>query len=212
MPNWCNNFIEIQGDKKTITKLSRIIKDSNNSDDNSRGVFAALIGTKPFVTAEDYDKGAWYDANSSWFGTKWDISYDEYNFTFNDESISIQCETAWSPPIPFLATLCNMYGVSGVITYDEGGCDFAGRTTIDNEGNIVEEEDYTYNEGLYVLDNESFWSNLESNIEYYADDNTPVEEFVSQYDFVSDEDKEEIKKLYEEYLVDNDITIETENA
>jgi hypothetical protein len=105
-----------------------------------------------------------------------------------------------------------MYGVSGVITYDEGGCDFAGRTTIDNEGNIVEEEDYTYNEGLYVLDNESFWSNLESNIEYYADDNTPVEEFVSQYDFVSDEDKEEIKKLYEEYLVDNDITIETENA
>jgi hypothetical protein len=212
MPNWCNNFIEIQGDKKTITKLSRIIKDSNNSDDNSRGVFAALIGTKPFVTAEDYDKGAWYDANSSWFGTKWDISYDEYNFTFNDESISIQCETAWSPPIPFLATLCNMYGVSGVITYDEGGCDFAGRTTIDNEGNIVEEEDYTYNEGLYVLDNESFWSNLESNIEYYAGDNTPVEEFVSQYDFVSDEDKEEIKKLYEEYLVDNDITIETENA
>jgi hypothetical protein len=212
MPNWCNNFIEIQGDKKTITKLSRIIKDSNNPDDNSRGVFAALIGTKPFVTAEDYDKGAWYDANSSWFGTKWDISYDEYNFTFNDESISIQCETAWSPPIPFLATLCNMYGVSGVITYDEGGCDFAGRTTIDNEGNIVEEEDYTYNEGLYVLDNESFWSNLESNIEYYAGDNTPVEEFVSQYDFVSDEDKEEIKKLYEEYLVDNDITIETENA
>jgi len=212
MPNWCNNFIEIQGDKKTITKLSRIIKGSNNSDDNSRGVFAALIGTKPFVTAEDYDKGAWYDANNSWFGTKWDISYDEHSFTFEDESISIQCETAWSPPIPFLATLCEMYGVSGVITYEEGGCDFAGRTTIDNEGNIVEEEDYTYNEGLYVLDNESFWMNLDSNIEYYADENTPVDEFVSQYDYVSDEDKVEIKKLYEEYLVDNDITIETENA
>jgi hypothetical protein len=136
MPNWCNNFIEIQGYKKTITKLSRIIKGSNNSDDNYRGVFAALIGTKPFVTAEDYDKGAWYDANNSWFGTKWDISYDECNYTFNDESISFSCETAWAPPIPFLATLCKMYGVSGVITYDEGGSDFAGRTTIDNEGNI----------------------------------------------------------------------------
>ena len=210
MPNWCNNFIEIQGDKKTITKLSRIIKGSNNSDDNNRGVFAALIGTKPFVTAEDYDKGAWYDANNSWFGTKWDISYDECNYTFNDESISFSCETAWAPPIPFLATLCKMYGVSGVITYDEGGSDFAGRTTIDNEGDIVEEEDYTYNEGLYVLDNESFWFNLDSNIEYYADEETPVDEFVSQYDYVSDEDKVEIKKLYEEYLVDNDITIEKE--
>ena len=211
MPNWCNNFIEIQGDKKTITKLSRIIKGSNNSDDN-RGVFAALIGTKPFVTAEDYDKGAWYDANNSWFGTKWDISYDECNYTFNDESISFSCETAWAPPIPFLATLCKMYGVSGVITYDEGGCDFAGRTTIDNEGNIVEEEDYTYNEGLYVLNNEGFWMELESNIEYYADENTPVDEFVSQYDYVSDEDKVEIKKLYEEYLVEKDKEKEKENA
>lgn len=212
MPNWCNNFIEIQGDKKTIKKLSRIIKDSNNPDDASRGVFAALIGTKPFVTAEDYDKGAWYEANNSWFGTKWDISYDEHSFTFEDESISIQCETAWSPPIPFLATLCEMYGVSGVITYDEGGCDFAGRTTIDNEGNIVEEEDYTYNEGLYVLDNESFWMNLESNIEYYADEETPVDEFISNYDYVSDEDKEEIKKLYEEYLVEKNKEKEKENA
>ena len=212
MPNWCNNFIEIQGDKKTITKLSRIIKDSNNPDDNNRGVFAALIGTKPFVTAEDYDKGAWYEANSSWFGTKWDISYDEHSFTFEDESISIQCETAWSPPIPFLATLCKMYGVSGVITYDEGGSDFAGRTTIDNEGNIVEEEDYTYDEGMYVLDNECFWMNLESNIEYYADEETPVDEFISNYDYVSDEDKVEIKKLYEEYLVEKNKEKEKENA
>jgi hypothetical protein len=212
MPNWCNNFIEIQGDKKTITKLSRIIKDSNNPDDNNRGVFAALIGTKPFVTAEDYDKGAWYEANSSWFGTKWDISYDEHSFTFEDESISIQCETAWSPPIPFLATLCKMYGVSGVITYDEGGSDFAGRTTIDNEGNIVEEEDYTYDEGMYVLDNECFWMNLESNIEYYADEETPVDEFISNYDYVSDEDKVEIMKLYEEYLVEKNKEKEKENA
>lgn len=210
MPNWCNNYIEIQGDKKTIQKLSRIIESSKIPGDDNRGVFSALIGTKPFVTAEDYDKGEWYDANNSWFGTKWDISYDECNYTFDDESISFSCETAWSPPIPFLATLCKMYGVSGVITYEEGGCDFAGKTTINEEGDILEEEDYGYNEGLYVLNNECFWMELESNIEYHADENTSPDEFVSNYDYVSDEDKVEIKKLYEEYLVDNDITIEKE--
>lgn len=210
MPNWCNNFIEIQGDKKTIQKLTRIIKSSDIPGDDSRGVFSALIGTEPSVTAEDYDKGAWYNANTSWFGTKWDISYDEHSFTFEDESISIQCETAWSPPIQFLATLGKMYGVSSVITYEEGGCDFAGRTTINEEGDIVEEEDYRYNEGMYILDNEVFWMNLENDFDYYADENTSPDDLVSNYEYVTDEDKLEIKKLYEEYLVENNITIEKE--
>ena len=210
MPNWCNNFIEIQGDKKTIQKLTRIIESSKNPDDNNRGVFSALIGTKPSVTAEDYDKGAWFDANKSWFGTKWDIPYDECNYTFDDESISFSCETAWSPPIEFLVTLGKMYGVSSVITYEEGGSDFAGRTTLDNEGNIIEEEDYQFNEGMYILDNEVFWMNLENDFDYHADENTSPDDFVSNYDYVTDEDKVEIKKLYEEYLVDNDITIEKE--
>jgi hypothetical protein len=51
---------------------------------------------------------------------------------------------------------------------------------------------------------------LESNIEYHADENTSPDDFVSNYDYVTDEDKVEIKKQYEEYLVDNDITIEKE--
>lgn len=210
MPNWCNNFIEIQGDKKTIQKLTRIIESSKIPSDDNRGIFSALIGTKPFVTAEDYDKGGWYDANNSWFGTKWDISYDECNYTFEDKSISFSCETAWSPPVQFLATLCKMYKVSAEIRYEEGGMDFAGRTSLDDEGNIVEEEDYTYNEGVYVLDNEVFWMNLENDFDYHADENTSPDDFVSNYDYVTDEDKVEIKKLYEEYLVDNDITIEKE--
>lgn len=210
MPNWCNNFIEIQGDKKTIQKLIRIIKSSDISGDDSRGVFSALIGTEPSVTAEDYDKGGWYNANTSWFGTKWDISFDEGNYTFEDESISFSCETAWSPPVQFLATLCGMYGVTAEIRYEEGGCDFAGRTTLDNEGNIIEEEDYRYNEGIYILDNEVFWMNLDNDFDYHADENTSPDDFVSNYEYVTDEDKVEIKKLYIEYLEERNITIEKE--
>lgn len=210
MPNWCSNFIEIEGDKKTIQKLTRIIQSSNNPDDNSSGVFTSLIGKEPTITKEDYDKGEWFKSNTSWFGTKWDISYDECNFTFGDDTISFGCETAWSPPVQFLATLCKMYKVSAEITYEEGGSDFAGRTSLDDEGNIVEEEDYGYNEGMYVLNSEYFWENLDYHFENAADEGTSPDDLITDYGYVTDEHKMEIKKLYEEYLVENDITIEKE--
>ena len=103
-----------------------------------------------------------------------------------------------------------MYGVTAEIRYEEGGCDFAGRTTLDNEGNIIEEEDYRYNEGIYILDNEVFWMNLDNDFDYHADENTSPDDLVSNYEYVTDEDKVEIKKLYIEYLEERNITIEKE--
>jgi signal peptidase I len=104
-----------------------------------------------------------------------------------------------------------MYGVSAVITYEEAGSDFAGRTSLDEGGDIVEEEDYRYEEGIYVLQNDYFWENLDSNFEYYADSEMTAEEVRDHYGFVSDEDKAEIIKMYEEYLKENEITFESSN-
>jgi len=56
MPNWCTNWIEIEGDKKTISKLTRIIKDASKPE-NKTGLFETLIGIKPNVAREDYDNG-----------------------------------------------------------------------------------------------------------------------------------------------------------
>ncbi len=210
MPNWCTNWIEIEGDKKTISKLTRIIKDASKPE-NKTGLFETLIGIKPNVAREDYDNGHWYNANTEWFGTKWDVDVCESNFNLSDESISFSCETAWSPPCAFLATFCAMYGVSAVITYEEAGSDFAGRTSFDEGGDIVEEEDYRYEEGIYVLQNDYFWENLDSNFEYYADSEMTAEEVRDHYGFVSDEDKAEIIKMYEEYLKENEITFESSN-
>lgn len=208
MPNWCNNWIEIEGDKKTISKLTRIIKDASKPENNT-GLFETLIGIQPDVAREDFENGHWYEANTSWFGTKWDVSPNETQFNFEDESITFGCETAWAPPCAFLGNLCRMYNVVATITYEEPGCDFAGKTSFDNAGNITEEEDYTYEEGIYVLQYDYFWENLESNFEYYADSEMTSEEVGNHYGFVSDEDRAEIIKLYEEYLVENEITFET---
>jgi uridine kinase len=61
------------------------------------------------------------------------------------------------------------------------------------------EEDYSFLEGKYQFDTESFWYEVESNIESYSDyENPTFEDFIEDYDFVTDEDKEEIKRIYDE--------------
>jgi hypothetical protein len=88
--------------------------------------------------------------------------------------------------------------VDVTIQYEEPGCDFCGKTDIKKDGTYVE-EDYSYLKGKYFLDNESFWYEVDSNLEYYLDDENPsLEKFIEEYDFVSDEDKEELKRMYNE--------------
>jgi hypothetical protein len=110
-------------------------------------------------------------------------------------------ETAWSPPIGFGVRLHEKYGVNVELQYEEPGCDFCGRTTIENQS--VVEEDFNFLEGKYILDNESFWYEVESDIEYAMDSDTSVDEFLSRFDFVSEEDLEEIRGMYENSLAEN---------
>ena len=209
MPNWCSNYVVINGEPKKIAKIKRIIEEVQANTPDA-GLFETLIGKKPGLTQEELDNGGWYEANTSYYGTKWDVSVNEiyHNLQSFDDCITFTCDTAWAPPIAFLGHFCKMYGLMGEIQYEEPGCDFAGKTTIDEEGNILQEDDYTYDEGIYVLQNDYFWENLESNMDYYSQENITPEEFVSRYSFATDEDKAEIKKMYEEYLVENNITIE----
>jgi hypothetical protein len=192
MPNWCSNWIEITGSKESIQKIKETMETIEKSDEPN--LFMTLVGVPDGV---DY-KNDWYDTNINNWGTKWDVTLNECNVDFTDESITMSPETAWAPPISFCKSLAVKYGVEVIITYEESGCDFCGRTTIDSEGNLSE-EDYSYIQGKYVFDNESFWSELESYIDNYLDYETPTyEDFIEDYDFVSDKDKEEIKLMYEE--------------
>jgi hypothetical protein len=192
MPNWCSNWIEITGSKESIQKIKETMETIEKSDEPN--LFMTLVGVPDGV---DY-KNDWYDTNINNWGTKWDVTLNECNVDFTDESITMSPETAWAPPISFCKSLAVKYGVEVIITYEESGCDFCGRTTIDSEGNLSE-EDYSYIQGKYVFDNESFWSELESYIDNYLDYETPTyEDFIEDYDFVSDKDKETIKTMYDE--------------
>jgi hypothetical protein len=201
MPNWCSNYITITGDKKSIQLLTRVLEDIPQEKRSDSIIFETLIGREPEMSDTEYKSGGWYDANISWFGTKWDVSYNECQFQFTEDCIIMSPETAWSPPIGFGVRLHDKYGVNVELQYEEPGCDFCGRTTIENQS--VVEEDFNFLEGKYILDNESFWYEVESDIEYAMDSDTSVDEFLRRFDFVSKEDLEEIRGMYENSLAEN---------
>ena len=206
MPNWCNNNIRIFGDEGTIRTLTAVLKSLKTDDEEqSSDVFKALIGLPQHMSDGDY-KEKWYDTNIGWFGTKWDISYDEHAFTFTKDEISFFCETAWSPPIPFLQNLCEMYKVNANLFYSEGGVGFSGETTFTwNDGELdVYDDECGYLEGIYKYSREEFWSEVESRVDSILDEELSLEDFISEFDFVSEEDTLELTRLYNETIESND--------
>jgi len=207
MPNWCNNYIKISGDEGTIRTLTSVIKSLKSSDDDgpSDDVFKSLIGLPQHMSDGDY-KEKWYDTNIEWFGTKWDISYEEHSFTFSKDEITLSCETAWSPPIPFLQNLCEMYKVNAYLFYSEGGVGFAGETTFNwvNDELEVYDDECGYLEGIYKYSNEEFWSEVEYRADSILDEDQSLEDFLGEFEFVSDEDKVELTRIYNETINNND--------
>jgi hypothetical protein len=201
MPNWCSNYITITGDEKSIGLVTRILEGIPLHERDNSNVFETLIGREPEINEENYNNGGWYDSNIGWFGTKWDVSYNECQFEFSENTIIMMPQTAWSPPIGFGVRLHEKYGVNVELQYEEPGCDFCGKTTIENQS--VVEEDYGFLEGKYHLDNESFWYEVDSDIEYAIENETPLDDFMERFDFVDEEDYNEIKGMYESSLAES---------
>jgi hypothetical protein len=213
MPNWCNNSIRIYGDEGTIRTLTAVLKSLKTDDEEqSSDVFKALIGIPPHMSEGDY-KEKWYDTNIEWFGTKWDISYSEDLFTFSKDEINFSCETAWSPPIPFLQNLCEMYKVNAYLFYSEGGVGFAGQTEFNwVQGELeVYDEELGYLEGLYKFSNEEFWSEVEYKADCILDEEQSLEDFLGEFSFITDEkDIMELTTIYNETTDNNDDDNDTE--
>lgn len=206
MPNWCNNNITISGDEGTIRTLTAVLKSlKTDNEEQSSDVFKSLIGLPQHMSDGDY-KEKWYDTNIEWFGTKWDISYSEDMFNFSKDEISFSCETAWSPPIPFLQHLCEMYKVNANLFYSEGGVGFSGESTfnwVDGELEVYDDE-CGYLEGIYKYSREEFWSEVEYRTDCIIDEDQSLEDFLGEYDFVTDEEKEKLTTIYNETIKDND--------
>lgn len=202
MPNWCSNDIKIYGNEGTIKALTNVIKSLNVSVNGDKdNLFQSLIGLPDGMTEAEYKKN-WFNTNNDWFGTKWDVEVASDCFDFKKAGeILFFCETAWSPPIPFLVKMCEMYKLNAYIFYEEGGMGFSGETKmIWIDGVLsVEDNEYEYRKGIYLLSNEVFWANMDSDIEYAVEEDMTAQEFVEEFRaYASKADIQEIITMFNE--------------
>ena len=139
MPNWCSNNIYISGDAITIDMLWQHM----NADGE---VFEAdLMNIKPLPEDIGDDWYGW--ALQNW-GTKWSMSISnvDRHVVQGTSGISIQGDTAWSPPLALLEFIANQYDVRCDITFSEEGMDFCGAAVYVKGNSDVSEShisDYT---------------------------------------------------------------------
>ena len=199
MPNWCSNSIVIEGDKDKIKKIKDVLL-SMDKTTTETGIFEALVGRDENITEDQFQNGGWYDHNINRYGCKWDIGWDDSNVdTDSDDCITMSPQTAWSPPEGFCRLLAEQYGVNVNLEYSEPGCDFAGRLFVTPTGEL-ENETYGFLEGLYFIDEDYFWMEVQNNLEYEFDEDEPrpLEEWLEDFSYVSDICKQELTELYNE--------------
>jgi hypothetical protein len=188
MPNWCNNGINIVGDEEKIKAIYKTVE----SLDKNQGLFMTLVGLPEGTDMEAYDKDGWYDINTNHWGTKWDVFADYFQADYSEGVMSVSLDTAWSPPLGFCQLLAEKYGVEVSIEFSEPGNDFAGAAEFDESGEMVTLNEYGYLEGLYHMDNDQFWDEVENLIEFGQMDDLVEESWLLKGD------KETLKALIAE--------------
>lgn len=179
-----------------ISLIADVLKTLEGKERKDRGVFKALVGIQPGMDKKVYDEGGWYDANVGYWGTKWDVPYNQENhFDIYDDKILVSFSTAWSPPIKFCITLSKQYGVRVEMTFRESGGDFCGRIVVE-EGVMIEQQEYEYYEGLHELFPEDFLLEVEQYMEWNPE--MKFEEIQTRL-FPYLKDEKEICKLIELY-------------
>ena len=143
MPNWCSNVINISHpDKAKIDAIEAAAR-----ADSDKGILATVLPCPEELNDNDlttwshgpeqearekkkaelkakYGYESWYDWNIAHWGTKWDLC-EPHVERIDDNTITITCETAWSPPIAAYESMqAEGYYVQGF--YYEGGMCFAG--------------------------------------------------------------------------------------
>jgi len=97
----------------------------------------------------------WYEWNNRNWGTKWDISPDSSHFERNsDTTFTGWFDTAWSPPIPFVAAASARHPhLLFELDFVEESMDYAGTVVVRN-GRIVSETEHTIDHDYRIEQNE----------------------------------------------------------
>jgi len=210
MPNWCNNSMIItssesdtaqEGIKRLRAKLLFIEEDMKANPKVWGGAYDYLVGRE-----NDWDEiDGWYEHNIRVYGSKWQKSAEDLLEVLedDDDTMTMNFDSAWSPVVGFTQLLSSQYRLHIEHTYDETGNWYAGKIVVD-DGIVLEEFCLDYYAGIYRIDSDYFWHELENNMEDWFDDMDEAKESynrtLKQIDFLDADELKKFKTLYKDGL------------
>lgn len=158
MPNWCMNNLVMTGPQNILQEIADTelqLQKLFPCPEELRNVSAPAKFNNEEQAKSNLDKygfADWYDWQVANWGTKWDIGPLPLQVeSFGDShQISISFDSAWSPPIPALEKLFEMYkdqGLNFTLEYLEPGNGFFGTVTTE-EGFFDNYQEYSSLQGL----------------------------------------------------------------
>jgi hypothetical protein len=140
MPNWCSNVLTLtHTDRKMI---SRVVKATQKDllfnefvpmpkalEDTVEGSFSDPVQQAEHAAKRDYNHKtygyySWYDFAVGEWGTKWDASNSgtcsSIEKVADGYSVTVNFDTAWSPPIPFYDKLLTLDFTVDAMYYEPG--------------------------------------------------------------------------------------------
>ena len=142
MPNWCNNYLELEhDDPEMITRARKAYADGKLLAEfipvpESLHIVAGRVGdgdeqkkleedTARNIEVHGY--GNWYDYCVNEWGTKWDVGGNDYNEPHQEtpNKIIMSFDSAWAPPTTAMDKF-EALGFSVRLYYYEPGMGFAG--------------------------------------------------------------------------------------
>jgi len=139
MPNWCQNTAVFKHeDANQVTKLIAAFNDGclfnafvpcpeDLHEETEIGEnFMERDAARIAANIKKHGYSSWYDWNIENWGTKWDVNGEEGNAEETDtNTASLYFDSAWSPPIAFYNTMCDM-GWEITAYYFEPGMNYCG--------------------------------------------------------------------------------------
>ena len=138
MPNWCSNYLHVEGELNQLQEFKNIVTKTN---DNGGVEFTMekLLPTPEKMLEDTGAMPAWYNWRVAHWGTKWDV--DTVNVDEDGgESFGTAYNTAWAPNEAFIKYASEKYpNLKFRLTFEEPGMAFCGVLMCEN-GEVVQEE------------------------------------------------------------------------
>lgn len=144
MPDYCCNYISLEGDVKQVKKLAERLTDTYDKFNYLNGWCDYVLKIRDdFNYIKEEDKRDSYHYGSRLF---------DFEFEVEGDSIYISGDSAWSPMFEFTRALCEAYNLIGRIEYEDRASDLGGYVSYDRLGGIDANEEFCFNEWIYRED------------------------------------------------------------